>query len=117
MEYSSPTQSSDCRQDIVACIDRRRKSRVAWLMIALLFLVVGFVLIMIEGKPDDSEDDKASRRKKMGTVGTFGAVFLMLANIVWFILLLSIIIDRSPIDLALAISPTMTKSRSASRLK
>lgn len=104
----------DCRQDIVACMDRRRKARVSWLMIALVFLVLGFVLIMIEGQPDESEDDKSSKRKKMGTVGTFGAVFLMLANVIWFILLLSVIIDRSPIDLAMTISPSSYSATSKS---
>jgi hypothetical protein len=79
-----------------------RKSRIAWLLFALLFIVVGFVLLLIEGKEDD--DDSRKKKSKLGTVGTIGSVFIFFANIIWFILLLSVIIDKSPIHLAAAMT-------------
>lgn len=102
---------TNCVSDIVGCMERKRKSRVIWLVICFNLFLVGVTLIVVGGfKGVQGVADESGRAKKIvekeleaTTTASVGVILLLVSQIVWFIILINMILDKSPVHLAKAI--------------
>jgi hypothetical protein len=102
---------SDCVKDIVRCMERKKKSRTVWLVICISLFVVGVLLIVFGAEKAEKEEDGVKAAAKLAVSGVLGVISILLSQLMWFVILFRVILDRSQVDLAYAIKRSSSSSR------